>query len=101
MQKGSFIMKSARRLFALLLTLAMVLTYMPAAAFAEGESDSKSVTKIEYSGSREYSVEDGEPYFYGFWEPGNTIVLTWDDNSTSTYVSKSCDYYDVPLPVIL
>lgn len=87
-------MKNKNRAIAILLSVVMVLTFMPMMAFAE-DQNTKKATALEYKGNLEYEpagvYDDGEAYdayFSGWDEPGNKVIITWDDKTTSTFVCK-------------
>ena len=93
-------MKLKHRALSLLLTLAMVLTFMPAMAFASGPDDVRKPIGISYEGSKEYepsgTYEDGETFeanLVGFHTPGNKITITWDKEPTTEVFE--CKGYEV------
>lgn len=88
-------MKIKRRLLAFLLTLTMVLTFMPAMAFADNVSTAGRAEKIEYKGNTEYLPagvwENESDSFEGFYTAGNEVTVTWEDKSTTKFVSMAYD----------
>jgi len=88
-------MKLKHRALALLLSLAIMLTFMPAMAFAavpEGAS-TKKATELKYEGNLEYEVdEEGFAYFDGYYEAGNKITVSWDDGTKDVFLSKNARY---------
>ena len=90
-------MKLRKRALALLLSLVMVISLMPAMVFADdsGSQNTKTAIALEYQGSLEYKPagvdSDGDPYdayFTGSDEPGSKVIITWNDNTKSTFVCK-------------
>ena len=84
-------MKIKHRALSILLSLVMVLTFMPAMAFAAAPAGVRVPTAIEYSGDTEYepASDGGNAYFMGFGRTGNVITIKWSDNTAEKYVSKS------------
>lgn len=90
-------MKLKHRALALLLSLAISFSFMPAASFAavpEGVS-TKKVVELKYDGFTEYGTnEDGSAYYKRFKDPGNRITVVWDDGSSDVYVCKPYERKD-------
>ena len=71
------------------MALAMVFTYMPAMAFAAGASE-RVPQELIYSGA-EFKYLEGNDYFDGMYEIGNTITIKYSDK-TETYKYARYDY---------
>lgn len=89
-------MKLKQRALSLLLSLAIMLTFMPAMAYAaapEGAS-TKKVTELRYEGNREYDNDEEGDYAWlsGFYEEGNKITAVYEDGKTEVFVVKSYPY---------
>jgi putative transposon-encoded protein len=87
-------MKMKHRALALLLSMMMVLAFMPAMAFAAGGESFP--TKIKYMGDTTYETAENpdDIYFDGFWNVGSEIDVTWSDGKTEKYVVKEYDRHD-------
>lgn len=92
-------MRKARKLFALLLTLAMVLTYMPLTAFADfpDSSEEHHAVGLEFSGGPlhyDREAANDEEALNSVWESvyrkDNEFTITYSDGIIEKWVYKSC-----------
>ena len=79
-------MRLKRKIAAVLMTAALILTCMPAAAFAEGETAARPVDAY-YSGALDGNP--GDTVIDDLYMDGNTIDATFSDESGNTF-EKTC-----------
>lgn len=91
-------MKIKQRSLSLLLSVVMVITFMPAMAFAAGESGERVPTGIKYKGDNYYEINGtGDDVYYflnSFRDEGTEVDITWSDGSTEEYVVKPFEVKD-------
>ena len=89
-------MNIRKRLFAFMLAFTMVLTYMPALAFAD-TSASAVPTKVIWNrvDSKELTGPAGENYIDGdlYYADGNKITIEYSDGSSKVYICKTVGDY--------